>query len=390
MQGPIALCCISLKNQNCHITEADVNNLFKDLASISQILIFQKEQTFKCFIEFAGISAFENALRNIDRVSNVYGRISLYHSKKDSLKNAHVFNSNYLKTEPKNGPKISQLSSHSDVSRDIELSKPSHSSNELAKNSLKNVLNHNQEKPNLLSEVFIQEFLEISAKQKKEIKTQTYFDSLEKKFVIFDDQNLPERKIEQVKIILIENICFKTVKLKTIKNLLGCYGNLQKIVVNYTRQRVFAEFEDYNQANLSHIYLDKINFFGSVFSISYTSALSMLPCLDESLHDLEFHQIDVKEHKFKNHLSIKFNPPSPILHLTSISKKVDHVILYQLISQIHEPTKIYKLLKRTNKSDMFLMEFAAISQSVEVLSIMHNKIIDGKVLKISFSHPGID
>jgi hypothetical protein len=393
MYGPIALCCISPKEKTRELTEIDIYGLFKNFADMKRMLIFQREPSLKCFIEFSDTNSFENALRNIGKVSTAYGKPSLYQSKKDTLKNAFDLTEFLKKDKPNffNADLKHELDSSSTSlpSNDSHLKKSqitfsiSPQDHDIAKlrsseyqmiNSENNLNYHN-----CLS-------LSTGFKSQKSIKYQTDFDLKEQKFVTFTDT--PLKTTDKIRIMMVQNIDLNRIKINTIKNVLGCFGNVSQLIVNKQLNHVLAEFESPHQANLVHIYLNDTNFFGCDLTVYYVSAL----CLQDNstpLVDLEFHRVDEKFHKFKKHLSIKFNPPSTILHFTSLSERIDHIILYSLISQIHEPVKMYKLVKKSSKSDMYLVEFNSVSESFEVLAVMHNKIVDNKSLKISFSHPEI-
>ena len=90
--------------------------------------------------------------------------------------------------------------------------------------------------------------------------------------------------------------------------------------------------------------------------------------------------------RFKKNLNIKINKPTNILHVTNLSTKVSPIILYQLVSQIRDPVNIFKLAKKGVNSDMYLIEFEKIEDSTAVLCVLHNKKVDGKLMKLSFSH----
>ena len=220
--------------------------------------------------------------------------------------------------------------------------------------------------------------------------TSSFFEPHELKFLHFEKPTSLKPNPNNFKVLLIQQVEFSFANHKLIQNILGCFGNLIRMLVNHSTHSIIVEMENPHQANLVHIYLHELDFFGSSFIVSYTSATHIKPSTDQVHLFLEFVKIEERSHRFKKYLPIKFNPPSPILHLTSISVNVDYLILYDLICQIHEPMTIFKLVKQANKSDMYLVEFKSVRDSLEVLAVMHNKVIDDKSIKISFSHPEIN
>ena len=398
MFSPIALCCVLLKNKNTKISENDVNCLFKDYAAVSKILIFQSEPTLKCFIEFSDTISFEKALRNLDKVSTAFGKVSLYHSKKESLKNAFDFPENQHSNNPHSfsiptsneapaEPSFSQSEIHS--SNPLEMADVScEELNALHIDKLNRPLTSS--KSQKISTFAPKSTSSVSPSSKSNPLGPNFFSLHEVKFLQFDKPNFSKPKSDNFIVLLIEQVDFSCANHKLIQNVLGCFGNLIRMLVNHPAKRILVEMENSHQANLVHIYLNDLNFFGSSFIVSYTHATHIRPSFDVCPSFLEFVKVEERCHRFKKYLPIKFNPPSPILHFTSISSKVDYLILYDLICQIHEPLTIFKLVKLANKSDMYLVEFKSVRESLEVLSVMHNKIIDNKSIKISFSHPEIN
>lgn len=397
MFSPIALCCVLLKNKNTKVSENDINQLFKDYASVSKILIFQREPTFKCFIEFSDTVSFEKALRNLDKVSNIFGKVSLYHSKKESLKNAFEFPNNLpvrLSTtiskptqfRPKNNLSFNPF----DINSPNALEMADVSCEELNHLHDKNYRNVPTPNSSMLSTIPLLTSSGASPSSKSNPLGPSFFQPHELKFLHFDKPTSLKPNPGNFTVLLIQQVKFSCANHKLIQNIIGCFGNLIRMLVNHSTHSIIVEMENSHQANLVHIYLHDLDFFGSSFIVSYTCAAHIKPSTDEVPLFLEFVKIEERSHRFKKYLPIKFNPPSPILHLTSISLKVDYLILYDLICQIHEPLTIFKLVKQANKSDMYLVEFKSVRDSLEVLAVMHNKVIDDKSIKISFSHPEIN
>lgn len=381
MFGPIALCCISIKEKLAPVAEPDVHELFSPFSSISKILIFQREPSLKCFIEFSDTLSFERALRNIDRVPQHLGKVSLYHSKKDSLKNAYEF----PPCQSPLGSEKSNIEPHVDFSTtDGNFCESEAESGTGKKRSSKGTFDSRV----ATSEAFSNSGgpLEPTALKPVSIPEED-IDDFEKMFMRLGD--FKDGQASRT-VVLIENFTLDPRLTRLLQNAIGCYGNLVRMLANYKRNRFFAEMENSHQANLVHIYLDGFVFFKCSLKVKYTPVAALVPSKWDAPLDFQFFQMEDQTQRFKKHLSIKFNPPSKILHFTSIARSVDHLILYELISQVHEPVRIYKLAKNSNRSEMYLAEFATTTHSIEVLAALHNKIIENKSLKISFSHPEIN
>lgn len=365
MFGPIGLCCISLDQKNVQLTEPQIQGLFKDIAAVTKILIFQREPALKCFIEFADTGSMERALRHADRISQEYGKVSLYHSKKDSLKNAYEFrNAAGSGTPPTSeSPPVDKL---------------------LLGNSPGGA-NRMHSDPWNTSPPPQAKSLESEPAQMPPL-TPADLDDNERKFLA---KGSPSGESAGGCVVLVEGFTLQPRLVKLLQNLLGCYGNLIRMVANFPARRFLAEMENAHQANLACIYLKEYRFFGCLLAAQIVSA-SGLTAPQVMPAGFDFLQPEERTHRFKKHLSIKFNPPSKILHMTSLAPRVDQLVLFELASQVHEPVRVYKLIKNAGRSDMYLLEFESLGDSIEVLAALHNKIIENKSLKISFSHPEIN
>lgn len=392
MYSPIALCCISLDEKKVTVTEPEIYSLFKEFASISKILIFQHDPILKCFIEFSNSESLEKALKNVENISPTFGKISLYHSKKDSLLNAYEFHSQVsLSKEHHNFAKEDY---HSGISR-----------HENGGSFMFKITDDDNDEEDLYAVRMGQKTnLSIGQSQSTDefskadlSKTDTTLkwmkmDEIDSSELLFLRKDLSEsslQKSEGLNVVVVENYELDNRSVKFLMNAIGCFGNLLKIVVNFNLQRVFVEMQNAHQANLVRLYLDGFDYFGCQLKVRHApiNCLRKPDALEDS--GIKFYELENWTFRFKRHLSIKFNPPSKMLHFTSLSSRIDHLILFSIISQIHEPLKMYKLNQNFSQSQMFLAEFNSVNESLEVLSVLHNKILDKKSLKISFSHPKI-
>lgn len=390
MYSPIALCCISLNEKEAVVTEPEIHSLFKDFTSISKILIFHCSPILKCFIEFSNSESLEKALKNVDRISPKFGKLSLYHSKKDCLLNAFEFppESNSAKTErtlfcEQNNLSGSQSGIHENLK--VRIANDDQGAGDL--HEVKNEPNMNLSVAKSQSVDKCSKTASTNADSTTKWMKLDEIDSSEIEFVERESTGLLGQKSDGKKVILAESYEMDPRSLKYLVNAIGCFGNLLKVVANFKKQRIFAEMQNAHQANLVRLYLDDFEFFGCHLRVRHAPVDFLKKPDGPESETIKYLELENWTFRFKRHLSIKFNPPSKILHFTSLSPRVDHLILYLLVSQIHEPLKIYKLNKSMNLSAMFLAEFKTVNQSLEVLSVLHNKILDKKSMKISFSHP---
>jgi hypothetical protein len=171
--------------------------------------------------------------------------------------------------------------------------------------------------------------------------------------------------------------------LKALSNLLGCFGNLRQLRYSPSSALILAEFESPSQAKVTASTLNNVPFFAATLRLSQISLVDVTSAL---VHFETFHE-DYRKHRFTHHLNIRMNPLSSNLHFTNLPRELDPVIFYSLLSQVNEPLMITRSTSKTTPdSFMYLVKFQDSTQAAEVLSVLHNKVIQGKSVKVSFSH----
>jgi hypothetical protein len=195
---------------------------------------------------------------------------------------------------------------------------------------------------------------------------------------------------EQSCLLMITGLNTQRVGAKILMNLCCCFGNVSKLIIDPNSGSAVIRFNSYQEALEAETCLDKRAFFGSLLSVEIVEGryLQFSRRVATSMTGVQPMHGDYTFYRFQDSLNIKYNPPTNTLHLTNIASGCDQVILFVLISQIREPIRIIKLVQRgKNGSNMYLAVFESSEFAMEVLSVLHNKIIDGKSIKASFSRP---
>jgi RNA recognition motif-containing protein len=203
-----------------------------------------------------------------------------------------------------------------------------------------------------------------------------------------DSQYLAEKSL----FVQIHNLNPRLLNQKVITNLACCFGNALRVYINVPKGIAIIRYRSPKDADRAMLYLHEQTFFGSKLKLLHATPESINPSTlvstDPSLKAFDFKPPDFR---FKNSLKVKFNAPSPILHLTNLSENCTPQILFQILQSIHEPCRIFKLaMKSVNSTNMMLVEFRSVEESREVLALLHNKIIDHKSIRISFSHAKLE
>jgi len=192
-------------------------------------------------------------------------------------------------------------------------------------------------------------------------------------------------------VLEVHNLESQNLRPKFITNLFGCFGNVLHVLFNKKLAFAFIEFENTRQAELALKSLDDFTFFGAQLKVEFSAfkRVSRPNSLSDS-EDLVFFKNDPKAFRYSRENSIRVNGPSSLLHVTGIPEQVTPLILFQIVQQIREPVKIIQLKRHVKNYHMYLLQFESLEHSLEVLSVLHNKQINEKYVKISFSHSKLD
>jgi hypothetical protein len=201
-----------------------------------------------------------------------------------------------------------------------------------------------------------------------------------------DQQTVIEPSLASSKVIFLQFLDKKFINAKTLSNILGCFGNVIRVVIDNQNKLAFGEFESPADVTNSIAHLNGTPFFGSDLLLSpVPDAFDLDQFVHQNSASISTTHIMPRFWRFRNRFRVKVNPPSNLLHITSIDSQADLVFIYSIISLIQEPETIYLLRKRSKESKMYLVKFATANQALEVLALLHDKVIGAKMLKVSFS-----
>ena len=194
---------------------------------------------------------------------------------------------------------------------------------------------------------------------------------------------------DKSKVLILQkiNVAFKP---KFIANMFGCFGNVVKILVNKMHGFCLIEFQNDVQADNAFKSLNNLTFFNHTLKIKFSKYDHLSFKDKKEQQDLIYFENDPKAFRYRADNSIRINEPSSILHFTGIPEAITPIVLYQMITFIHEPSRIIQLKKNSKGFMMFLVQLDSLENAIEVLSVLHNKQINEKFLKISFSHSKLE
>lgn len=202
-----------------------------------------------------------------------------------------------------------------------------------------------------------------------------------------DSPLIKHSKQLEVPFVRVDNLDTTAIDSSILFNLLGIVGNVIKLLFNTKRGFAIVELEQVSQAELACQYLNDMPFFGNVLKVAiYEAGIDWSNLHIGSESDIRVISGNSKYYRYKPNLKIKVNKPSKLLHVTNVSADISLSSLCSLVSEICEPNLISKLESKGKKSNMYVIEFNSEKDSLEVLSTLHDKLVSGLRLKMSFSH----
>jgi hypothetical protein len=377
----VLLCCVKPFVKSDLINEALISEAIRPYGNIQAINIFHREALVKSFIQVDNEESIQEVINNLNNKSFPWGKVKVFQSyKKNIFGSSHIshFQSPINNSSPfQNMAKInskedicpsqhrvsdSQFDPLSDLSSEIQIRK---SKGNLSTNSdLRNNISHynNDNSNNVFS---------------KNFQTSNEFNKASEK--------------GKSRILILTNYNISIMNGKIMANFFGCFGNVIRIAANQSSKEAYIEFDYFLGASRSLDNLQNFKIFNSFVCLRLADEKFNLDDYIKSFSGkLILTNTLVKFYRFKKGLNIKLNPPSNILHVTGIDPNATEQFLYILISLIQEPRTIYLLCQRSRGSKMYLVEFTDVFQAAEVLSVLHNKQVGTKLLKVSYSHTNIE
>jgi len=194
-------------------------------------------------------------------------------------------------------------------------------------------------------------------------------------------------------VLLISNLNEEKVNCNILFNLLSNYGNVIRIKILHNKpDHSLVQMGDYFQASTAMHYLKGLVLFDKQMDInfskhSYITSTTNDPedptCADFSNSPLnrfkKFSASSEKAQQIYKHMS----GPGPLLHVSNLSPATTQQSLTELFGP-YGPIIGLKLFEFNNKKQA-LVHCANVQGATEALVVLHNTIVDGRGLKVSFS-----
>lgn len=197
----------------------------------------------------------------------------------------------------------------------------------------------------------------------------------------------PEAQPSAGKVLMLNRLDFNKINKQMIANLLGCFGNVAKVITNSESFFALVEMQTVAHAQSVLGNLTKLLFFAKPLKIKSSKYTSLsLKKMDPELNPrLDSLAIDSRQHRFSPDAPADPVAPSPILSFANLPYLITPKILYDYISIIHEPVKIKRVVSESPDNCSCLVMFANASHACDVLAVFHGKQFDNDVVSVSFT-----
>lgn len=405
MESNVLLCCVWPTEDNKFVTNEILSEIFSAYGPVVEIAIFCRKVMIKAFVEYENSTSVTSAL---DKLREVHipnlGKLKVFKSTKSSIKRR--VQNNAGENQPDGNDSFTSLVEQFDQDLADRSKRSKNSHQQLTHPDSFRSQGHFRLMPSMASIQSLEDYISVNHDSNNRFRHISHPDVLHftdtgsqadvynshsfGTLVLANNPTNSEQpeKDQHLKVLMVNRLNVKKLKCQYLINLFGCFGNVTKVLMNKENSYALIEFETHSQAIIAIEQLKNLTFFENSLKIKLSKYTSLnFKTLEREENDkLSYLYGHSKFYRYKTGLSIKVNPPSNKLHFTSVPREVDAVILFEIIRQIHEPEQIVQLARSGLNSLMFLVEFKQVFHAIEVLAVLHNKQVNDKNLKVSFSH----
>lgn len=189
------------------------------------------------------------------------------------------------------------------------------------------------------------------------------------------------------RVLMLNRLDFSKVNKQMIANLLSCFGNVSKVIVNSQNLFALVEVQNHDQALAIISNLNGLLFFGKPLKIKISKYQSLnLKKLDPLLNPgIDSLAIGAGQNRIKADSEFKLVAPTSVLLMSDLPTSITPKMLFDIVSIIHEPAKLKSVFSQDPEKLQFLLQFESSSQACDVLAIFHKKQFDSDVISVSFT-----
>lgn len=203
------------------------------------------------------------------------------------------------------------------------------------------------------------------------------------------DRNATERTSghSKWKTIRIDNLRSDRVSCQMIFNLFGCFGNILKLWFISDNKTAFIEYEKHKHARQITESTQLQSYFNHDTIISLCGESQVFEYLNQTpIEKIKFVKGCFKFYRFKDDTKNPIKRFTTILHFSNISNKLDLASLCKVIAELHTPIRIVQGQFKDCADESFIVEFQNLHESLEVLSLLHNRKVEGRKFNVEFTN----
>lgn len=189
-------------------------------------------------------------------------------------------------------------------------------------------------------------------------------------------------------VLLVTSLDENTVTPDHLFTLFGVYGHVLRVKILYSKKDcALVQMADPSQAQNALQHLDKIRMFGKQIHVMPSKYQSVqLPRDGQPDAELTKDFTMSPRHRFKQSLSKNYqncHPPTAVLHLSNIPATATEENLKEEFTKHGFEVRAFKFFPKDRK--MALIQLPNVEDAVDALIKMHDFILDGNNIRVSFS-----
>ena len=185
--------------------------------------------------------------------------------------------------------------------------------------------------------------------------------------------------------VVLRNIRTDRVSCQMLFNLFGCFGNIHRLWFVEDEKMVLIEYEQPAHAEMVARSADLVPYFDDAMRIRLVSEAQAFECLDRVREDrVKFVKGSFKFYRYKDDTARPIKAFTKTLHFTNVSNKLTCESLCRVISELHTPIRLVEGQFRARAEQSYIVEFEEYQQCLEVLSLLHNRKVEGRKLNVEF------
>lgn len=388
MDQRVILCVIRPQGElTARLSHTDLVRFFSQFGPVSDVEIFNRKVLIKAFVEFAGAAEAEAAVRVCHNQMTTFGKMEIFLSTKKSiikrtkssaLNVASLGNLADLTRSPKN-PKLAFLSTLTTDSFQA-LPRPESPTRDLGLGRLPCNASHSpdceQRTASNLNDLLLGDSC---------FNCDSNACLGSGPLLPLEAEAPPESK--KMRVLMVNRINAKLVTVTHLFNLFGCYGNVNKVLINKENNYALVQFQTHSQALNACERLKNLDFFGQTLKIK----ISRYPSLNfktlEKEHNEKLSHLHGQSSlfRFPTVSTDSCEPPSQHLKVSNVPAALNADQLRDLIGQYHESERLVFLADENGSTSTVFAEFSSVKKAVETLCWLHGQQVNRNVVSVEFS-----